>query len=333
MSLTPQISQSCPLKVGIVGTGYAAQRRAETFLQDERSQLCLVTGHTPEKLSNFCQLYSISACETWEELVTDKNIDLVVICTINRDHGKIAKAALKAGKHIVIEYPLSLDVAEGLELLKLAKENGTLLHIEHIEILGGMHQAIRQYLPEIGTVFFGRYTTIDSKNPAPHHWTFDHLMFGFPFKAALPRIHRFTDLLGEVNTITCHDRYWEAEESGYYKACLCDAQLQFKNGVIVDLIYGKGENFVTSDRIFELYGDQGKIIFSGMEGNLITKDGTKPIELESRRGLFAKDTTLVLDHLFEGKPLYIQPESSLYALKIAEAALQSARLGETVKIN
>ncbi|MEA5510024.1 Gfo/Idh/MocA family oxidoreductase [Crocosphaera sp. UHCC 0190] len=333
MSLTPQISQSSPLKVGIVGTGYAAQRRAETFLQDERSQLCLVTGHTPEKLSNFCQLYSVSACETWEELVTDKNIDLVVICTINRDHGKIAKAALKAGKHIIIEYPLSLDFTEASELLTLAQENGNLLHIEHIEILGGMHQAIRQHLPELGTVFLGRYTTIDSKHPAPHYWTYHHQMFGFPFKAALPRIHRFTDLFGKVNTINCHDRYWEAEKSEYYKAFLCKAQLQFKNGLIADIIYGKGETFVESDRSWELYGDQGKIIFSGMEGKLITKSGTKPIELESRRGLFAKDTTLVLDHLFEGKPLYLQPESSLYALKVAEAALQSARLGETVKIS
>ncbi|EAZ92005.1 Gfo/Idh/MocA family protein [Crocosphaera chwakensis] len=324
---------SLPVKVGIVGTGYAAKRRAETFIEDKRSQLCYVTGYTRENVVDFCQSYNISSYDNWEDLVTDDSLDLVVICNVNQLHGKITKLALENNKNVIIEYPLSLDYTEALELLQLAQKKEKLLHIEHIEILGGMHRAIQKYLPHIGEVFYGRYTTIDSKNPAPIRWTFNEQLFGFPFKAALPRIHRFTHLFGEVKTVNCHHKYWRREEKDYYHGCLCDAQLLFKNGLIVDLVYGKGDIFIESDRTFEIHGEEGKIIFEGIEGKLITKEGTQPIELESRRGLFALDTKIVLDHLFNNKPLYINPESSLYALKIGEAAYQSAISGKTISVS
>ncbi|MGB5770644.1 MAG: Gfo/Idh/MocA family oxidoreductase [Crocosphaera sp.] len=330
MSLTSQFSH--PIKVGIIGTGYAAQRRAETFMEDERSQLCFVTGYTPENVANFCQLYQVSAYDNWQDLVKDETLDLVVICNVNKEHGKIAKLALENNKNVIVEYPLSLDYNEAVELLQLAKNKEKLLHIEHIEILGGMHRAVHKYLPQIGQVFYGRYTTIDAKHPAPKRWTYHQQLFGFPFKAALPRIHRFTDLFGEVKSVNCHQRYWDREEKDYFHGCLCDAQLNFENGLIVDLIYGKGDIFVESDRTFEIHGEKGKIIFAGMEGKLITKEGTQPIELESRRGLFALDTRMVLDNLFENKPLYIEPESSIYALKVAEAAYQSAISGKIIEI-
>ena len=84
-------SLSQPLKVGIIGTGYAAQKRAETFIQDERSQLCCVTGHTPDKVAAFGQTYGISTFESWEKLINYQELDLVVVCTINRDHAAIAR--------------------------------------------------------------------------------------------------------------------------------------------------------------------------------------------------------------------------------------------------
>ncbi|MDJ0660562.1 MAG: Gfo/Idh/MocA family oxidoreductase [Crocosphaera sp.] len=330
MSLTSQFSH--PLKVGIVGTGYAAKRRAETFIEDERSQLCCVTGYTADNVADFCQSYNISSYENWQDLVTDESLDLVIICNANKLHGKITKLALENNKNVIIEYPLSLDYTEGVELLELAKKKDKLLHIEHIEILGGMYRAVQKHLPKIGKVFYGRYVTIDVKNPAPIRWTFNQQLFGFPFKAALPRIHRFTHLFGEVQSVNCHEKYWDRAEKDYYHGCLCDAQLLFKNDLIVDLIYGKGDIFIESDRTFEIHGEKGKIIFEGIEGKLITEAGIQPIELESRRGLFALDTKIVLDHLFENKPLYIAPESSLYALKIGEAAYQSTISRKSVEI-
>ncbi len=325
-STTMRVSGASPLKVGIIGTGYAAQRRAETLVRDERSQLCYVTGHTPEKVATFCQTYGVSFCESWEALVNSQEVDLVVICTINRDHGAIARTALQNRKHVIVEYPLALNFSEGSELLTLATQQGKLLHIEHIEILGEMHQKIRQYLPQLGQVFYGRYTTIAPKHPAPRRWTYHRQMFGFPLIAALPRIHRFTDLFGVVKTVSSNARYWDASEDEYFSACLCDAQLQFNDGLRVDLVYAKGEVFWKSERTFELYGDRGTLSFVGDVGTLITQEGTQTIKLGSRRGLFAQDTQQVLNYLFDRTPLYVKPKSSLYALKVADAAYQSSQV-------
>ena len=325
-------SPSQPLKVGIIGTGYAAQRRAETFLQDERSQLCYVTGNNPERLANFCKTYSISACESWEALISHQEINLVVICTINRDHAAITRTALKTGKHVILEYPLALNFAEGSELLSLATQQKKLLHIEHIELLGEMHQKTRQYLPQLGQVFYGRYITIAPQKPAPHRWTYHREMFGFPVIAALPHIHRFTDLFSAVHSVSSHIRYWDTREKGYFTACLCDAQLNFNDRLKVDVVYGKGEVFWKSERTFELYGDRGTLNFIGNLGTLITEKGTKTIELGSRRGLFARDTKEVLDYLFEETPLYVKPQSSLYALQVADFAYQSSQLGSKLDV-
>lgn len=315
------------MKVGLVGTGYAAKRRAEALQGDQRAQLFAVSGHTPEATAAFCQTYSVSSFEDWEQLVQSPQIDLVIIATVNKNHGVIARAALEAGKHVVVEYPLSLNLTEAEEIIHLAEKSGKLLHVEHIELLGGLHQAIRQFLPKIGNVFFARYTTIHRERPAPRRWTYNHDLYGFPFMAALSRIHRFTDLFGNVASVSCESRFWEIPETNYYRACLCHAQLRFQNGVIGSITYGKGDTFCRSVRTFELLGDKGTLIFEGEGGMLVRGEEKTPIEVASRRGLFAKDTTMVLDHLLEGKPLYVSPHGSYYALKVADAARQSGKGG------
>ena len=317
-----------PLRVGLVGTGYAAKLRAETLQQDERSQLVAVVGHTQEKTAAFSQTYQALVVNSWEQLVERKDIDLIVVCTINKDHGAIARAALQNHKHVIVEYPLSLNPAEAEELIALAQEKNQLLHVEHIELLGGLHQALKQNLPTIGTVFYARYSTINPQRPAQERWTYNQNLFGFPLSGALSRIFRFTDLFGTVATVSCQNRYW-GTDTEFYQACLCSAQLRFTSGVIAEVTYGKGETLWQDERKFEVHGSQGGLIFDKDEGMLV-QESTTPIEVGSRRGLFAKDTGIVLDHLLAGKPLYVTPTQSLYALKVADAARRSAETGKSV---
>ncbi|MBF2021265.1 MAG: Gfo/Idh/MocA family oxidoreductase [Hydrococcus sp. C42_A2020_068] len=333
MKNSAAFTMSHPIKVGIVGTGYAASKRAEAFQADDRAQVIVVAGNTPEKTEAFCQAYSVAPLDSWQQLVSHPDVDVVVISNINRDRASIARAALLAGKHVVTEYPLALSYREAEEILALSQQQNKLLHVEHIELLGGLHQAIRQSLPEIGDVFYARYVTITPQRPVPRRWTFHYQMFGFPLTAALSRIHRLTDLFGTVASVTCQSRFWDAPESGYYTACLCDAQLRFTNGLIADVIYGKGEVFWDSDRTFELRGDRGTLIFEGETGNLIRGEEKTAIEVVSRKGLFVKDTQMVLNCLTRGTPLYINPEASLYALKVAEAAERSAITGKTIEFS
>ncbi len=312
------------IRVGIVGTGYAAKRRADAFGQDSRSSLVAVTGYREASRNDFAAKYDLKAIATWEELVKRSDIDLIVICNINREHGAIAKAALEADKHVVVEYPLALDPTDAAELIELAKAKQKLLHVEHIEILGSLHQTIRQYLPQLGQIFYARYITLAPKRHPLPHWTFHHGDYGFPLVAALSRVNRLIDLFGEVKTVQGTADFLPSELDGYYQGCLCTAQFKFQNDVIAHLTYGKGSQVTTGDRRFTIYGDQGTLEFIGNQGTLTQDETVTPIELGSRRGVFKQDTAAVLDYLTEGKPLYIQPQQSLYALQIADQIRRDA---------
>jgi biliverdin reductase len=327
---------AAPLQVGIVGTGYAAKLRAQALQADARAGLIAVAGRSIARTQEFCQPFGATAIASWEALIQDPALDLVVVATVNRDHGAIVRAALTAGKHVVVEYPLALDLTEAEELLALARAQNRLLHVEHIELLGGLHQALKSNLPQIGQVFYARYATIAPQRPAPQKWTYHRELFGFPLIGALSRLHRLLDLFGPVVAVSCQARFWDASladcSTPYYAACLCKAQLRFQTGLLADVVYGKGETLWQAERSFQVQGDRGALLFEGEEGRLVSPEETQPIPVGSRRGLFAKDTEMVLDHLTTGAPLYVTAAASVASLRVADAARRSAETQQTIAL-
>lgn len=320
--------------VGLVGTGYAAKLRAETLRADERSHLVAVAGHDPTRTAEFCQPFGVMPLSSWQELVQMPAVDLVVVATVNRDHGAIVRAALKAGKHVVVEYPLSLELADAQNLIELSRTTGKLLHIEHIELLSGIHLAAKSALPTVGTPFYVRYSNLNPQRPAPNKWTYQPELFGFPLMGAVSRIHRLTDLFGTVSSVSCQARFWS--NSGLpspYTSCLCTAQLRFVTGLVAEVIYGKGEALWQAERSLTIHAERGAILIDGETGTLVQGEDRYPLEMGSRRGLFARDTAAVLNHLTQGSPLYVTPEASLYALTVADAARRSAETGHTCQLS
>lgn len=323
-------------RVGLVGTGYAAKIRAESLQADGRGQLVAVAGNA-ERTQQFSATYGAEALPSWSELIARADIDLVIVATVNCAHGEIVRAALQAGKHVVVEYPLTLNWAEATELTRLAQAQQKLLHVEHIELLSGVHQAVAAALPSIGAPFYVRYTNLNAQHPAPRKWTYSLQQFGFPLMGAVSRIHRLTNWFGPVATVSCQAQFdpdpgSSESPSEFYTACLCSAQLRFVSGLIAEVVYGKGEAIWQSARILEIHGQQGGILVNGEQGVLVQPNQTQPLEMGSRRGLFAKDTAMVLDHLTTSAPLYVSLEDSLYALKVADAARRSAETGQTIKL-
>ena len=314
-----------PIRVGIMGTGYAAKRRAEAIQADSRSQLIGVCGHRLETTAAFAQTFACRAFPSLQALLAAE-VDLVMIANINQLHGETALAALTTGKHVVMEYPLALTVAEGEALVQLAAQQKKLLHVEHIELLGGgVHQALKQALPQLGTLFAGEYRTYQMVSPAPQRWKYHHQQFGFPLIAAASRISRFLDVLGDVKTVTAQSQFWPSTDPNYFRACLCNAQLQFTNGALVNLSYGKGEVFSCSERTLTLHGEQGSLQFLGEQGSLF-KDGQETtLTVGGRRGLFQRDTEMVLKSLTTGTPLYTTAIDSLKTLKVAESCYSASQ--------
>jgi biliverdin reductase len=318
------------VRVGIVGTGFAARIRAQALQAESRTQLVAVASSSPERAEEFAQEFNIRAAANWEELIRLPEVDLVVIATVNCDHGPIAKAAIESVRHVIVEYPLSLDPKEAQDIIFMAANRQLFLHIEHIELLGALHQTMREWLGKIGTPHYARYATITPQRPAPRKWTYQRQQFGFPLTAALSRLHRFTDLFGTVDRVNCHEHYWGVDEQEYYRTSLCAAQLTFANGLFAEVVYGKGENLWENTRKFEVHGDLGSMIFDNNLGTLIVGEEKMSIDLGSRRGMFAQDLTYALDCFLEGKPNYLKPSASLYTLRVASACKAAAANHATV---
>jgi len=321
-----------PLRVGIVGSGFVAKLRAEIFSQDPRITVVAIAGN-PEKTQAIAQEFAIPHVhQYWSELVVRSDIDLVVICNVNRDHGAVVGQALRSGKHVIVEYPLSFNLAEAEELVKLAQQQNLMLHVEHIELLGGVHQLVMEHLSKVGNPFYARYSTKSPQRPVPDKWTYKPDLFGFPLTAAVSRLNRIIVLFGKVKAVSCQLRYRGDHLPRHFTSCVCNAQLQFENGVLADVSYSKGEDFWHPERVMELQGSQGALIFSGDKGKLVTADGEMELDAGTTRGLFKKDTENVLSHLFTGTPLYTNHESILHSLAVANAAEKSATTNQIVTL-
>ncbi|MEB3275312.1 MAG: Gfo/Idh/MocA family oxidoreductase [Prochlorothrix sp.] len=362
-----------PIGIGILGTGFAAKLRATAIQENPRCRLVGVGGRDPERTHQFSATFGVPAF-TPETLLAQANrdperdtdlaspLDLVVVTTVNALHGPLVRSALERGLHVVVDYPLSLTAAEATDLIALAQRQRRLLHVEHIELLGGWHQSLRQSLPQIGTPRWVRYATIKVDRPAPDRWGYHRSQFGFPFIGALSRIHRLTDVLGPVASVSCQAQYWPVSSLGTagdpspgdpvlpspgfapktapdakphpdrpdrFGTCLCTAQLFFQSGALATVTYGKGEALWRNERYMEVQGDRGALRYDQDAAVLVTETGETALDVGGRRGLFAQDTEAVVAYLLEDKPLYIYPAASLYALQVAEAAQRAAATGQT----
>lgn len=332
------------INIGLVGTGFVAQRRADAIQADGRGRLVAVSGHLWADTQAFAQAHHAVPVADWQTLVTLAGVDLVMVCSINSEHGPVALAALAAGKHVVVEYPLSLDLAEAEAIVALAQTQQRLLHIEHIELLGGSHQAFKQHLPTLGPPIYARYCTLAPRRPAPQTWAYCPRQFGFPLVGALSRLHRLIDGFGPVVQVYSQVRYGEngvhptadlsfsEVASGYYTSCLCTAQLTFQSGLVADVIYGKGEALWPAEKRLEVWGQTGGLVLEGGRGTVTTAHRVQSLDLGTRRGLFAADTRQVFDHLLNHQPLYVSPADSLYSLRVATAAATSACSGQVVSV-
>ncbi len=315
----------------IIGTGFAARKRVEALREIPQVELVAVTSRSPERAQQFGQQHQITALNSSQELWHQSRLDLVFVCTVNADHGDLVQQALEHNRHVVVEYPLALDVEQAAQLISLARKRQRLLHVEHIELIGGLHLAMKQHLAAIGTPYYVNYRTFAPQQSVPDKWSYDQKLLGFPLMAALSRIQRLTNLLGPVDHVTCQGRV-QPPDSDCFRRCLYSAQLRFRSGVLAELTYGKGEGLWQRSRHIEVRGDQGCLTFDGNQGCLLTAAGEQNVAAAPRQGLFQKDTHWVVDHLVAGKPLYLQPEESLYALQVAAALERATHTGERVKV-
>ncbi len=119
-----------PLKVGLVGYGYAGK----TFhapLVAAVPALALTAVCSSDAAKVHADWPDVAVHATPAELMARADLDLVVIATPNDTHHPLARAALLAGLHVVVDKPFTLTLGEARELIALAKERSRVLSVFH----------------------------------------------------------------------------------------------------------------------------------------------------------------------------------------------------------
>lgn len=110
---------------GIVGTGWMAQRFAQTLNALDEARIVAVCSGDGARAENFRSLYGIEkAYDDESDLVNDSRVDVVYIATPHPRHFATAMLALGAGKPVLCEKPFAMSAAEARAIADLAKEKG-----------------------------------------------------------------------------------------------------------------------------------------------------------------------------------------------------------------
>ncbi|MCR9116366.1 MAG: Gfo/Idh/MocA family oxidoreductase [bacterium] len=121
-----------PLNIGMIGYGFMGRAHTNAYVTannffdlEYKPVLKAVCARNAEKAQAFADNWGYESIETdWKKLLERDDIDAVDICTPNNLHKEISIAAAKAGKMILCEKPLAMDVAEGEEMCKAVEEAG-----------------------------------------------------------------------------------------------------------------------------------------------------------------------------------------------------------------
>ena len=101
-------------------------------------------------------MYPDVIISTFEEIITNPNIDAIVIATSISSHYELAKAALKNNKHVLIEKPMAESEKNALELIRLSKQQKKILMVDHTYLYTGAIQEIKKIIDDgsLGEIFY-----------------------------------------------------------------------------------------------------------------------------------------------------------------------------------
>jgi predicted dehydrogenase len=121
------------IRIGLIGTGFARSAQAPAFKLCEGAELVAVCSGQYANAARTAQEYGIKyACENYEELLAIDEVSLVVVSTPPSLHRRITLDALAAGKHVICEKPMAMNVAEAREMTDSAASHpGQLAIIDH----------------------------------------------------------------------------------------------------------------------------------------------------------------------------------------------------------
>lgn len=163
--------------VGLIGLGNSGwfYHAEGTLERSSEFDLVAVSGRTAGRTAAAGERFGATPYTSWRDLLDDHRVDVVVVATPHDLHAEMAIAALEAGKHVVVEKPMSATSAEADAMLAAADRTGRILTVFHNRRWEPSFQIIQEIVDsgELGDVWRveerrmhrGKYTVSGADRP------------------------------------------------------------------------------------------------------------------------------------------------------------------------
>lgn len=268
-----------PLSVAVVGAGRAGRARIRALEDHPRARLARVVsarGTGPESL---------------EAALSDPRVEALILCTPNLLHPAQARAALEAGKHVVVEFPLAPSAREARALFEHARASGRVLHVEHVELLSASQRVQRGRIGALGRPQGGEVAF----DAGLEGWIGDPELAGSEALRALARLHRLVDLFGDAEVAAA-----QLDRGEGYRLCV---ELRFREGGSTRLIE-------------ERRPERTRAVF----WNVRCQNGLLDDPSAGPPGpVFREDLDVFVARIRDGAPPYVSEERLLHVLELVNA--------------
>jgi predicted dehydrogenase len=341
--------RDCPIRIGIVGCGNvmdgAYMPALEKLRQKEWVEVTSASHSSEAACRPTLEKWRIPQYfEGYEKLCGSPDVDVVVILAPMKLHGSIAREALRRGKHVLVEKPMAVSLAEARDLLKLSNKSGKYLVCAPFVTLSPTFETIRRRVAagHIGKVCLGR-ARYGWSGPDWSDW-FYRAGSGPIFDLAVYSITSLTGILGPVKRVAAMTGV--AQPFRLVKGRRTKVTVEDNAQILLD--FGKATFAVVTSGFtmqkyrspaLELYGTLGTI---QMLGDDWAPEGYELWEnrVNAWQTYYETDPhwqwTEGLGHLVEclrkGRKPSVSPEHAYHVLEVMLAAQAAGRTGKTQRI-
>jgi UDP-N-acetyl-2-amino-2-deoxyglucuronate dehydrogenase len=338
------------LGFGIVGCGLISDWHARAVEAIEGAYLVGVTDVNKDAREKTALKYGVRSFDSLEQMLNNKEIDVVSICTPSGLHAPLTIKAANAGKHIILEKPMALNLKESDEIIEACDKNNVKLtvisQLRFTDSVARVKAALAEGLLGriiMGNVYMKYYRSQEYYDQSSWRGTWKMDGGGALMNQGIHGIDLLQYIMGDVKSVFAHTRTLarniETEDSAI-------AILEFENGALGS-IEGTTSIYPGFSRVLEVNGSKGTIalqedsiikwIIEGkdapegiLERETSNKSASNPADF-GIEGHIAQITDMVNAIREDRKPLVDQHEGRK-PIEIIMAVYESSRTGKLVTL-
>lgn len=145
------------IKVGVIGVGYWGPNIIRNLMSSKKFDVLMCADPRKERLDYITSIYpTIQPTHDYRAVVKNKKIEAIAICTPVYSHYEIAQASLQAGKHILIEKPMTSTTRQAEKLINIAEKKKLVILVDHTFLFAGAVRKIKEIVDsgDIGDIYY-----------------------------------------------------------------------------------------------------------------------------------------------------------------------------------